>query len=62
MREERKGLSKASLRGLRTKQRLEVMRTAAASQSVRVVPANDDVRRLMKHPHGGGFPAERGGS
>jgi hypothetical protein len=32
------------------------MRSAKASQGVRVVPANDDVRRLMKHPHGGGFP------
>ncbi|KYK50059.1 hypothetical protein A1D31_22365 [Bradyrhizobium liaoningense] len=57
MREERKGLSKASLRGLRTKQRMEVMRSAKASQGVRVVPANDDVRRLMKHPGSGGFPA-----
>ena len=56
MREERKGLSKASLRGLRTKQRMAVMREAAASPGISVVPANDDVRRLMKHPHGGGFP------
>jgi hypothetical protein len=61
MREERKGLSKASLRGLRSKQRMEVMRSAAASQGVRVVPANDDVRRLMKHPRGSGFP-ESGGA
>lgn len=56
MREERKGLSKASLRGLRTKQRMAVMREAAASPGISVVPANDDRRRLLKHPHGGGFP------
>jgi hypothetical protein len=24
------------------------------------VPANDDVRRLMKHPRGSGFPASGG--
>ncbi|TYL87435.1 hypothetical protein [Bradyrhizobium cytisi] len=53
---ERKGLSKASLKGLRSKQRMEVMRQAAVAPGVRVVPANDDVRRLMKHPHAGGFP------
>ena len=60
MTEERKGLSKASLRGLRTKQRMEVMREARASQGAQIVPANDDVRRLMKHPHGGGFPKSGG--
>lgn len=56
MREERKGLSKASLRGLRAKQRMAVMREAAASPGISVVPANDDGRRLLKHPRSGGFP------
>ncbi|UPK03105.1 hypothetical protein [Bradyrhizobium sp. 170] len=49
--------SKASLRGLRTKQRMEAMH-ATAPAGVRVVPANDDGRRLLRHPKGGGFPAE----
>jgi hypothetical protein len=49
--------SKAALRGLRSKQRMEAMRTAAPP-GIRVVPANDDGRRLLKHPSGGGFPAE----
>jgi hypothetical protein len=56
MTKERKGLSKSSLKGLRTKQRMAVMREAQASASVSVLPANDDGRRLLKHPHSGGFP------
>ncbi|WP_182869765.1 hypothetical protein [Bradyrhizobium diazoefficiens] len=57
MTDERKGLSKASLRGLRTKQRMEKMR-AQTPAPVRVVPASDAIRRVMKHPARGNFPAE----
>jgi hypothetical protein len=47
--------SKAALRGLRTRERMTKMQ-AAASPVLRVVPADDDGRRLLKHPHSGGFP------
>lgn len=55
-------VSKASLRGLRMNERLEKMREAnkAAQKTVRVAPANDAMRRLLKHPHAGGFPNEGG--
>ncbi|RXG91587.1 hypothetical protein [Bradyrhizobium zhanjiangense] len=59
MTDERKGLSKASMRGLRSKERMERMR-AAAPPGIRVVPASDAIRKLMKHPARGGFPAEGG--
>jgi len=55
MTDERTGVSKASLRGLRSKQRLEKMR-ANAPAGVRVVPATDDYRKVLKHPARGGFP------
>jgi hypothetical protein len=29
-------------------------------ERVRVSPANDDVRRLLRHPHAGGFPVSGG--
>ncbi len=53
-------VSKASLRGLRMNERLEKMREAskAAQKTVRVTPENDAMRRLLKHPHAGGFPKE----
>jgi hypothetical protein len=51
--------SKAALRGLRTRERITKMQVAA-SPGIRVVPANDDGRRLLKHPRSGGFPAEGG--
>lgn len=57
MTDERKGVSKASLRGLRSKQRLEKMRGAAPA-GVRVLPATDGYRKVLKHPGRGGFPAE----
>ncbi|WP_063685537.1 hypothetical protein [Bradyrhizobium stylosanthis] len=54
-------VSKASLRGLRMNERLEKMREASKAQkTVRVAPANDAMRRLLKHPHAGGFPKEGG--
>jgi hypothetical protein len=51
-------VSKASLRGLRMNERMEKMREAnrAAQKTVRVNPVNDTMRRLLKHPHAGGFP------
>ena len=52
--------SKASLRGLRARERTEMMRASAKATGVRVVPANEDVRRVMKHPHSGGFPKTGG--
>jgi len=53
-------VSKASLRGLRMNQRMDKMREAnrAAQKAVRVTPANDIMRRLLKHPHAGGFPKD----
>jgi hypothetical protein len=55
-------VSKASLRGLRMNERMEKMREAnkAAQKTVRVTPANDTMRRLLKHPHAGGFAKEGG--
>jgi hypothetical protein len=29
-------------------------------ERVRISPANDDVRRLLRHPHAGGFPVSGG--
>jgi hypothetical protein len=51
-------VSKASLRGLRMKARLDKMREAAQGNGVRVSPANDTMRRLLRHPSAGGFGAE----
>jgi hypothetical protein len=52
------GVSKASLRGLRMNERMEKIREAnkAMVRVVSVSPANDDMRRLLKHPSAGGFP------
>jgi len=51
-------VSKASLRGLRFSARMEKMREAAQQQqkTVQVTPANEDYRRVLKHPRAGGFP------
>lgn len=57
MKEERKGVSKASLRGLRQRERMEKMREALPS-GVRVTPANENMRKLLKHPKSGGFRKE----
>jgi len=48
--------SKAALRGLRTRDRITAMQTAGPPP-VAVLPVDDDGRRLLKHPKGGGFPA-----
>ena len=51
-------VSKASLRGLRFSARMEKMREAAQQlqKTVQVTPANEDYRRVLKHPRAGGFP------
>jgi hypothetical protein len=54
---ERKSVSRASLRGLRQRERLEKLREALPP-GIRVAPANDIMRKLLKHPHGGGFHKE----
>ena len=41
------------------RQRMERLR-AAIPPGIRVVPANDKMRRLLRHPHAGGFRAEGG--
>jgi hypothetical protein len=56
----RRTLSKASLRGLRQRQRKAKMQ-AELPVGVRVLPASDDIRRVLKHPARGGFP-EQGGT
>jgi hypothetical protein len=50
-------VSKASLRGLRMNERMQKIREAntAAQRTVRVTPANDDMRRVLRHPRAGGF-------
>jgi hypothetical protein len=53
-------VSKASLRGLRFNERMAKMQEANKQQAariIRVTPANDDMRRLLRHPRAGGFPA-----
>ena len=47
------------VRGQRMRQRMERLR-AAIPPGIRVVPSNDKMRRLLKHPHAGGFRAEGG--
>ena len=41
------------------RQRMERLR-AAIPPGIRVVPSNDKMRRLLRHPHAGGFRAEGG--
>ena len=38
--------------------RLDRLRKLAYRPAVRIAPANDDVRRVLRHPHGRGFPSE----
>jgi hypothetical protein len=48
-----------SLRGQRQRDRMEKLR-AAIPPGIRVVPSNDDMRRVLKHPSSGGFRAQGG--
>lgn len=41
--------------GERMKARIQRVRDAVQVKGVRVEPANDDMRRLLKHPTAGGF-------
>jgi hypothetical protein len=52
------GVSKASLRGLRMNERLQKMRDAQQRKTISVIPANDDMRRLLRHPLAGGFRSD----
>lgn len=54
IREPRRLVSKVALRGLR--QRVQKLAKAAPT-GVRVIPAKEEYRTVLKHPHGGGFPA-----
>ena len=49
--------SKVALRGLRHRERIAKMNEAAPT-GIRVVPAKDEYRGVLKHPKAGGFPAE----
>ena len=42
----------------RARERVERIRKLHQRPGVRVEPANDDMRRLLKHPHAGGFRSE----
>ena len=48
-----------SLRGQRQRDRMEKLR-AATPPGIRVVPRDDDMRRVLKHPTSGGFRASGG--
>lgn len=47
--------SKVALRGLRHRERVQKL-AETAPPGVRVVPAKEEYRAVLKHPHGGGFP------
>jgi hypothetical protein len=49
-------ISKVALRGLRQRERVQKLAEAAPA-AVRVVPAKEEYRAVLKHPNGGGFPA-----
>ena len=48
----------ASVPGQKRKERLARIAAAHTIETVRVTPTSDDVRRLVKHPKGGGFRAD----
>jgi hypothetical protein len=48
-----------SLRAQRQRDRMEKLR-AAIPPCIRVLPSNDDMRRVLKHPTAGGFRKEGG--
>ncbi len=49
--------SKAALKGLRHHERMAKL-NEAAPVGVRVVPAKEEYRAVLKHPKAGGFPSE----
>ena len=52
-------VSKVALRGLRHRERMQKLADAAPA-GVRVVPAKEEYRAVLRHPLGGSFPAEGG--
>jgi hypothetical protein len=48
--------SKVALRGLRQRERMQKL-AEAAPPGIRVVPAKDEYRAVLKHPKSGGFAA-----
>ncbi len=51
--------SKAALRGKRQRERVQQL-ADAAPKGVRVMPAKEEYRTVLKHPHGSAFPASGG--
>jgi len=49
-----------SIRDERRAARLEQARGPVRPERVRVLPANDQLRKLLKHPASGGFPPQGG--
>lgn len=52
-------VSKVALRGLRQRERVQKL-ADASPVGVRVVPAKEEYRTVLKHPNSGGFPAQGG--
>jgi hypothetical protein len=50
-------ISKVALRGLRQRERVQKLADAAPA-GVRVMPAKEEYRAVLKHPSGGNFPAQ----
>ena len=44
--------------GEQIRARLDRIRKLAYRPAVRIEPANDDLRLILRHPHGRGFPDE----
>jgi hypothetical protein len=50
----------STIRGQRRKYRLERLKAARPSHGVRVVPASEELRKVLKHPNGIGFRKQGG--
>ncbi|SIO49829.1 hypothetical protein SAMN05443247_06558 [Bradyrhizobium erythrophlei] len=50
-------VSKVALRGKRQRERVQQL-ADAVPKGIRVVPAKEEYRAVLKHPHGSNFPAE----
>jgi hypothetical protein len=49
-------VSKVAMRGLRQRERMQKM-AESKPVGIRIVPAKEEYRAVLKHPTGGGFPA-----
>jgi hypothetical protein len=47
--------SKVALRGLRHRERMQKLNEAAPT-GIRVIPAKEEYRKVLKHPRGSAFP------